>query len=700
MISFPPFIGLYCEMAGRKESIAKWREEAATHNIMHTLFVIRHCCLRVGVFISDQAFSMHRTAMTAPNSRRRRSTLPSKLLSCLLVSGVHDLSHSLAPPKFNHPIGFQLRATSLLARPRDDDFYSSRNTNINNNTGKEDFQRKSSEDFRQAHGSTPPSSNGWGSRRAPFNDNTVRQPFQTSSTDEFKRPFGSFSNNSNQQQSRSRANTFKNPFQTSTTDAFRRASDVASGVGAPQQSTFESNNVGRDSNKSTKQQPPKVFIDAQIIDDEEQEEVSRPQPTQSPPPITTVIPKPPPVVTAAPKPSPISTATPKPPPIRTSTPISPPIRTATPITEPITAPVTTTTSDIPKETFALLTANTPIDVPTTTTNAPITPEDEFEQWDKKLETAQQTKESFGRSTLIRNIKWPLVRDPPGVSPDHPLLVARVMVTMFATLSARYWHLYSGYSPVLAASAMTLLVSLCLDRRLGQAAFCGSIAGMCGGHITPNLSMAVALGGVTSICYELLINVNNLFLGIGGRLGSTSFLATSIIAKYQGISIVGRKLRRGLWKSGAGPSSILVTMILYHMLGSLATIYLRECSDDSAAADPLRASSVVGLLGSLFLKDPTAVLALYGGTMVGMSLPSRLMYGNAPGQAKANQPQTALSLLASFAGAGAIAGLVHSLTIHSGYWNGGWGGKAGLCAFAGCWAYRGIGNAVEFITKKK
>ncbi|KAL3756768.1 hypothetical protein ACHAWU_003518 [Discostella pseudostelligera] len=644
--------------------------------------------------------------MTARN--KIRSNRSSSLLSFLLmVASNCDLSHSLLSPSI---VGLQLQlsATSLRARPRDDDFYSSRNTNNrdNNNVGKEDFQRKSSEDFRQAHGSTPPSS-GWG-RRSPFNDNTIRQPFQTSSTDDFKRPFGSVPNN-NQQQSRPRGNVFKSPFQTSTTDAFRRASDVESGVGAPQQTIFNSdsrstnsawqNNVGKDSYESTKaKQPPKVFIDAQIIDDEEEEvSIPQPQPTQATPPIRTATPITPPVRTAVPITPPIRSAAPITPPVTIPIPITSPITTSAPmITPPITAPVTTSAPTPPKEKSAPLPASAPIESPINTPTDPTTPEDEFEQWDKKLEVAQQSK----ASTLIHNIKWPLVRDPPGVSPEYPLLVTRILVTMFATLSSRYWHLYNGYSPVLAASAMTLLVSLCLDRRLGQSAFCGSIAGMCGGHITPTLSMAVALGGVTSICYELLIHINNLCLGIGGRLGSTSFLATSILAKYQGVSIIGRKLRRGLWKNGAGPSNILVTMILYSVIGSLATIYLRECSDDSAAADPLRASSVVGIVGSLFLKDPTAVLALYGGTMVGMSLPSRLMHGNAPGQVKANQPQTALSLLASFAGAGAIAGLIHAITIHNGYWNGGWGGKAGLCAFAGCWAYRGLGNIYQFIQKRK
>jgi len=46
------------------------------------------------------------------------------------------------------------------------------------------------------------------------------------------------------------------------------------------------------------------------------------------------------------------------------------------------------------------------------------------------------------------------------------------------------------------------------------------------------------------------------------------------------------------------------------------------------------------------------------------------------------------------------GLVHAITMHEGYWSGGWGGKAGLCAFAGCWVYWGFGNALDFFRKKK
>ncbi|KAL3793969.1 hypothetical protein HJC23_009452 [Cyclotella cryptica] len=309
----------------------------------------------------------------------------------------------------------------------------------------------------------------------------------------------------------------------------------------------------------------------------------------------------------------------------------------------------------------------------------------------------QTKSS--RAMLLHKIKWPLFKDPPGDSPEFPLLHTRVGVIVLATLSTRYLHLCNGFSPVLASSAMTFLISTCIDPRLGQAALCGSLAGMSGGHIVPNLSVALALGALTSLCYEILIHMSNLFAGIGGRLGATAFLATGIVAKYRHVGSVGRKLRRGMWKAGVGPSSILVSMILCHVVGAVATILLRESSDDSGAADPVRASSVVGMLGSLFIRDSTSLLAFYGGSFVGMSLPSRLMDGNPHHNSRTWKPQTATSLVTSFALAAAVAGLIHATTIHHGYCNAGWGGKVGLCAFAGCWMYRGFGNMLRLVKER-
>ena len=54
-------------------------------------------------------------------------------------------------------------------------------------------------------------------------------------------------------------------------------------------------------------------------------------------------------------------------------------------------------------------------------------------------------------------------------------------------------------------------------------------------------------------------------------------------------------------ANAGILGDLVSMIAYHVLGAATTIFLRESSDDAAAADPVRASLVVGLMGLLVLE---------------------------------------------------------------------------------------------------
>ncbi len=227
-----------------------------------------------------------------------------------------------------------------------------------------------------------------------------------------------------------------------------------------------------------------------------------------------------------------------------------------------------------------------------------------------LLTVETTKSGMARrgkaGFLLRSPTWTNLPN----EGEYPLVLPRMTVITLATLSTRYLHLSNGFSPVLASSAITFLMSTCLDTRLGGCALCGSLAGMSGGHLVPYLSAALILGGLASGCYEVLIR-NNLFNGIGGRVGAAAFVATGILAKYRHVSGVGRKLRRGMWKAGVGPSSIVVSMIAFHMIGAVGTILLRECSEDDGAADPVRASSVVGLLGSLFLRDPTSLVGLYG-----------------------------------------------------------------------------------------
>jgi hypothetical protein len=96
-----------------------------------------------------------------------------------------------------------------------------------------------------------------------------------------------------------------------------------------------------------------------------------------------------------------------------------------------------------------------------------------------------------------------------------------------------WHLHAinGHSLVLASSAMVLLASTCLDRRLGQAAMCDTFAGMSGGRLAPNLSIAAPLGALTSLSYKVLVHVGDMSRGIGGRLGASAFLAASVTGRW-------------------------------------------------------------------------------------------------------------------------------------------------------------------------
>jgi hypothetical protein len=231
--------------------------------------------------------------------------------------------------------------------------------------------------------------------------------------------------------------------------------------------------------------------------------------------------------------------------------------------------------------------------------------------------------------------------------------------------------------------------------LGQAAMCGTFAGMSSAAVLlPTRQLAITLGLITSLLFEIIIHTRNAYLGMGGRLGLTAFIGVNALALYRGVSVVS--------SSGAAP---WLAMAGFGALGSMATIALREASDDSAAADPVRAAGVVGLLGALLVGvypgfTEQAALATYQGAFAGMSLPSRLMRGRVPGasqkQAAASYTPSAARLLVSFGITGALGGLVHALTIYKGWWSGGWGGKAGFCAFVGVLLYRGLSKTTSLV----
>ena len=307
----------------------------------------------------------------------------------------------------------------------------------------------------------------------------------------------------------------------------------------------------------------------------------------------------------------------------------------------------------------------------------------------------------GRGGMIRRFAWPIARDPKGMSSDYPLAVTRIAITIASCYFT--WFAQAQYSNVMASSALTLICSMVFDKRLGQAAFCGSFAGMCSTAVIPTKNLALILGLVTSFLYEMFIHYRGSFLGVGGRLGATAFLATSAVAYQTGIKTgLGRFAfaggSRALKLSALNWEKTLLPMAMWHAVGSVATIILREVSDDSTAADPVRASAVVGLAGALLLHDKTAALAVYGGSFVGMSLPSKLMALTSSSSSRSLTISNVISLILAFALSGALGGIIHGATISWKMWPGGWGGKAGTCAFIGCIIYRTISSILTKIRR--
>ncbi len=309
---------------------------------------------------------------------------------------------------------------------------------------------------------------------------------------------------------------------------------------------------------------------------------------------------------------------------------------------------------------------------------------------------------------------PLQRDPRPVPPDYPRAAARIGITVAATLLTYYAHAQQRCGPVLASSAVTLAGSL-VAPGLGQAAMCGSFAGMSSPLLLPSLPWALAAGIATSALFEGLIHYRNAAFGLGGRLGATAFVGVNLVTGARGIlgipSASFSGIPQQLSVSALATSPVLPVTVGFTALGAVATIALREASDANAAADPVRASAVVGLVGALLVGlcgfSELGALATYGGSFVGMSLPSRLMKGIVPGKRPtkwATAIQTTMGkILLSFALAGVLAGLVHGVTLQLGWFTSpaaGWGGKAGMMSFVGCLLYRGVAKAVDRVRPKK
>lgn len=302
-----------------------------------------------------------------------------------------------------------------------------------------------------------------------------------------------------------------------------------------------------------------------------------------------------------------------------------------------------------------------------------------QQASRKQQFALQKTNPVAQKQTQSVQKWSLANSPTGGAQENKLDLARISATISGTFLT--WLIQRQYSNVLASSAVTLVYCMCLNKRFSQAAYCGTFAGMASINIIPSWQYALGLGAFTSAFYETLIEKKNAFVGVGGRLGATAFLASLVIALMKGTPT---GLSMASFSLSNLNKSTIISMAFWHAVGSVLTILLRQT--DAEANDPVKASAVVGLIGALLLENKSAALAVYGGAFVGMSAPNRLLHGLLPSQGPG--PVTSkLDLLLSFAIAGALGGAIHGASIGLNWFNGGWGGKAGLCGFLGCLAFR-------------
>ncbi|KAL3935822.1 MAG: hypothetical protein SGBAC_008735 [Bacillariaceae sp.] len=287
-------------------------------------------------------------------------------------------------------------------------------------------------------------------------------------------------------------------------------------------------------------------------------------------------------------------------------------------------------------------------------------------------------------------------DPKGFAVDYPNTRGRFLASVVATLFT--WHGISanGLNPVMASSATTLAISL-WSPGLGQAAFCGSFAGM---NANGNWGMMLTVASLTASLFEVLIHRRGKWVGLGGKLSFQAFMASNLTALLFGKATFGWVSRLptslpAMW------AIIQASPIGYGMLcgalGSVLTIFLREVAEynpnrDNDLQDPVRSSAVIGILAAMamgiggFLDDYGAMI-MFGGAFTGMSYPSRLLKGKGGGTNLSRRDPTALQTLVWFGVAGAFGGFIHALTLTMKLWTGGWGGKAGTCAFTGALVFR-------------
>ena len=198
-----------------------------------------------------------------------------------------------------------------------------------------------------------------------------------------------------------------------------------------------------------------------------------------------------------------------------------------------------------------------------------------------------------------------------IGANTPLISAVAALAVLGLTRGLSWPLV--FSAAVVGSAGGLLERLDRTRwaGLGAAVYCGAFAGMTSEQVLAHPGWILLAGALAGVLLELL---QSTWSGIGGKLGSTAFLAV--------FGIVGLTVALGVQGPGAHLHSFTGSerggLVLLALLSSQITHQLSFVRGIGVVLG----SALPSILAGLLLPPPLAAIWL-GASFVGMSAPARL-----------------------------------------------------------------------------
>jgi hypothetical protein len=222
----------------------------------------------------------------------------------------------------------------------------------------------------------------------------------------------------------------------------------------------------------------------------------------------------------------------------------------------------------------------------------------------------------------------------------PLVSALSALAVLALSRGLSWPLVFSAAAVGSAGGLAELGGRQRWAGLGAAVYCGAFAGMTSERVLAHPGWVLLAGALAGVLLELL---QRSWAGIGGKLGSTAFLAV--------FGIVGLTLACGAQGPGAALHRFTAAERLALLVVALVSSSLTHWISYGRGLGAVLGSALPSLLAGVLLPSPLAA-AWMGASFVGMTAPERL----APHPAVALLAMALLYALFSLGFEPALAGL--------------------------------------------